>query len=200
MKEKLVDKNQVSLNMALLQKSYPQLVQNVDWNAFYNCVKARLRQFNLASNYSPEYIIMQTIWRWDMHIKKGKQVACIDGWMKLTALRVIQELQRQDNKVTYDPSTLETDPHLLKAMMEVIESNTKDEDNETRQQVRTAMSQLSEDKRELLELRFFQNLSWDEVASYYAANGSDIKVSTLRKRGERALDELRKIILGIVQE
>ena len=200
MKEKLVDENYASINMTLIQKSYPQLAKTVDWKAFYNCVKARLRQFNLASNYSPEYIITQTIWRWDMHIKKGKQVPIIDGWMKLTAYHIILELKRQDNKVTYDPSTLESDPNLLKAMMEVAENNTEDEDNEARQQLRVAMSKLSSDKREILELRFFQNLSWDEIAGYYTAKGNKVKVSTLRKRGNRALDKLRKIILGVGRE
>ncbi len=62
------------------------------------------------------------------------------------------------------------------------------------------MSKLPEDKQELLELRIVQELSWNEVVSYYAAQGKDVKVATLRKRGERALEELRQAVLEMVRQ
>ncbi|TBR56655.1 hypothetical protein B4U84_28870 [Westiellopsis prolifica IICB1] len=209
MKKKLMVKTQAFTfkYMALLQRTYPELAVAVNWNGLYKNVQARLRQFNMTNNYSPDVIIIETISRWDRNTKKGKQVPNVEAWMKLTALNCIRELHRQDHSATAswkvnlcDPSTFETNPSLLKAVIAKSESSIEDEGEDRWQQVREAMSKLPEDKRELLELRIVQELSWNEVAGYYASQGKDVKVATLRKRGERALEELREALLEMVRQ
>lgn len=209
MKKKLMVKTEAFTfkYMTLLQRTYPELATTVDWNGVYKNVQARLRQFNMTNNYSPDDIIIETISRWDRKTKKGEQVPNLEAWMKLTAFNCIRELYRQDNRVTasmrvnlHDPSTFETNPSLLQAVIAASETSTEDEGEDRWQQVREVMSKLPEDKRELLELRIIEELSWNEVASRYTAQGKDIKVATLRKRGERALEELREALLEMVRQ
>lgn len=214
MTEKVIVKTQsfTFKSMALLQKAYPELVSAVDWNGLYKYVQCRLWQFKMISNYSPDNIIIETIWRWDRKTKKGESIPNIEAWMKSTAFNCIRELNRQDKSATAskrvnlcDPSTFETNPFLLKAVTAASVDNIKhidneDIDNDKWRRTREAMSKLPKDKRELLELRIIQNLSWDEVSSHYATEGKNIKVATLRKRGERALEELRQAVLYMVQQ
>lgn len=192
--------------MTLLKRTYPELATTVDWNGVYKNVQVRLRQFNMTKNYSPDDIIIETISRWDRKTKKGEQIPNVEGWMKLTAFNCIREFHRQDHRVTasmsvnlYDPSTFETNPSLLQAVIAKSETSIEDEGEDRWQQVREVMSKLSEDKRELLELRVIEELSWNEVASHYAAQGKNVKVAALRKRGERALEELREALLEMVR-
>lgn len=208
MKKKLMVKTEAFTfkYMTLLKRTYPELATTVDWNGLYKHVQARLRQFNMINNYSPDDIIIDTISRWNKKTKKGEQVPNVEAWMKLTALNCIRELYRQDHRVTvsmrvnlHDPSTFETNPSLLQAVIAASETNIEDEGEDRWQQVREVMSKLPEDKRELLELRVVEELSWNEVGSRYAAQGKNVKVATLRKRGERALEELREALLEMVR-
>ncbi|MEJ6488057.1 sigma-70 family RNA polymerase sigma factor [Nostoc punctiforme UO1] len=209
MKKKLMVKTEAFTfkYMTLLKRTYPELATTVDWNGLYKNVLARLRQFNMTNNYSPDEIIIETISRWNKKTKKGEQVPNVEAWMKLTALNCIRELYRQDNRVTtsmrvnlHDPSTFETNPSLLQAVIAASETTTEEEGEDRWQQVREVMSKLPEDKRELLELRIIEELSWNEVASHYAAQGKNVKVATLRKRGERALEGLREALLEMVRQ
>jgi RNA polymerase sigma factor (sigma-70 family) len=181
----------------LLQERYPELVGLVDdWTGLYKSINIRLCQFNLISRYTPEDIIIEVISRWHKTFEKRKQVPSVAGWMRVTALNCIRELKRQEQKADlYDPSVLATkiSNNENSIVLEDVEDNRY-------QCVRTAMSQLSEDKRELLELRFIQELSWDEVAAYYAGQGKKFKVTALRKRGQRALEDLRKVFFEMVQQ
>jgi RNA polymerase sigma factor (sigma-70 family) len=177
-----------------LSKRYPELAELLDdLDGFCKFICIRLRNFKLDGRYSPDDIIGECILRWHQAVQNGKPIPYIMGWMKVTANYVVQELKRESNKAyPYDPSIVETLP------------DTSDVDGletiEQRQVVLKALAALPEDKRELLNLRFFQNLSWDAIAEVYVARGENVKASALRKRGQRAQEELRKVFLGLLQE
>jgi len=177
-----------------LQKRYPQLAQLLDdLDGFHKFVCIRLKNFKLDRRYSPNDIISECILRWHQAFEKGKEIPNITAWMKLTATYVIRELKRESNKThPYDPAIVETFPDISRG--DNLESK------EQKQMVLTALAALSKDKRELLELRFFQNLSWDEVAAFYTAHGEKTTTAALRKRGERALKELKKVFLEMLRE
>ena len=148
---------------------------------------------------------MEVLTRYDKKVKKKEEIPNVEAWMKLTALNCIRELNRQEypvtalRKIPHDPSDFETDPKLLKSMMSNSEDIT-DLESENRSQVRKAMSKLPSYKRELLELRIVQGLSWNEIANHYISQGKSVKVATLRKRKERALEELRGVFLEMIRQ
>ena len=207
MKEQLDGKTQsfIFAHMELLRRTYPELNTVVNWDSLYKNVQNRLRQFNMTKNYKSDEIIMEVLTRYDKKVKKKEEIPNVEAWMKLTALNCIRELHRQEHPVTafrkipHDPSDFETDPKLVKSMMSNSEDITDSED-ENRCQVRKAMSKLPSYKRELLELRIVQGLSWDEIANHYMSQGKSVKVATLRKRGERALEELRRVFLEMIRQ
>lgn len=172
-----------------LQQRYPELENRLDIDGFYKSILVRLRAFNLIGRYDPHDVINECLVRLDQAEKNGKFIPNLAAWLRLTTLNVIREFNRDTKKSdSYDPSVL---GELISEPC--TESNS--EDDEQYRAVRQALDTLSEDKRELLELRFFHNLSWEEVAAHYTTRGKSVKVATLRKRGQRALEELREAFL-----
>ena len=207
MKEQLYVKTQsfIFAHMELLRRTYPELDTVINWNSLYKNVQNRLRQFNMAKNYKSDEIIMEVLTRYDKKVKKKEEIPNVEAWMKLTALNCIRELNRQEypvtafKKIPHDPLDFETDPKLVKSMMSNGEDIT-DLESENMSQVRKAMSKLPSYKRELLELRIVRDLSWNEIANHYISKGKNVKVATLRKRKERALEELRGVFLEMIRE
>jgi RNA polymerase sigma factor (sigma-70 family) len=178
-----------------LQQRYPVLTELLeDLDGFQKFILAKLRSFGLERHYKPDDILNECFLRWYKAVENGKSIPSLAGWMRVTAFNVISELSRETKKANpYDPSILE---NLLPDAFDEVDG--QGEDNQ-QQAVRKALNALSDDKRELLELRFFHNLSWDGVAAHFMARGEKVTVSTLRKRGQRAIEELRKVFLRMLE-
>lgn len=179
-----------------LQQRYPVLTELLeDIDGFQKFIQAKLRLYGLERHYNPDDILNECVLRWYKAVENGKLITSLAGWMRVTAFNIISELSRNTKRVnSYEPSILE---NLLPDAFD--EADDEGEDY-PRLVVRRALNALSNDKRELLELRFFHGLSWDEVAAHFMARGEKVTVSTLRKRGQRAIDELRKNFLKILQK
>jgi DNA-directed RNA polymerase specialized sigma24 family protein len=67
------------------------------------------------------------------------------------------------------------------------------ETEETYQLLDKVILQLQASERELIMMRVYENMSWDEIARKFANRGEVISVTTLRQRGSRAMRSLRKI-------
>lgn len=154
-------------------------------------IQSRLHQYKLEGQYNPDDIINEVFLRWHKAVEEGKQVPVLAGWMRVTAHNIIRELKRKNERADlYEPSVL----------AELVPDTQKAADNEQHQFVRQALQLLSPEKRELLEFRFFQNLSWDDITNIYATRGQKTTAQTLRKRKQRAMDELRKVYLNIFED
>jgi RNA polymerase sigma factor (sigma-70 family) len=176
-----------------LEENYPQLNAVLsDMEGFKKFVMARLK-FQLDGRYSPDDIINECILRWHKAVEAGKPIPVLDGWMRLTAQNVVRELSRKNQKVySYEPTVLAeliSGPH--------DEPKTEDEQHRA---VHQTLQALPQEKRELLELRFFHNLSWKDIADAYTNQGKKTAVPALRKRGERAMEELRQVFLNILKD
>lgn len=178
-----------------LQERYPQLAELLnDLDGFYKSILIRLSRFNLHNRYSPIEVTSECVCRLHKALEKGQDISNLDAWMKATAFNVVRELNREIQKASlYEPSILE------EVLSNVLDEST-DEADERHRIVRRALTILTEDKRELLKLRFFQNLTWDQVAEFYTARGEKIAIATLRKRGQRAQDDLRKVLIEMLAE
>jgi len=174
-----------------LLKFCPQLegILN-DKEGFYASVRIRLKIFNLQGRYSPEDVIHECLIRWYKAVESGKSIPVLDGWMRLTSLNIVRELRRKSDKDNlYEPNIL----------AELVAEIPSSEDDEQWSLVRRALQALPEKNQELLELRFFRNLSWDEVAIFYGNRGEMVSAVAARKRGERALKDLRRVFLEMLR-
>ena len=172
----------------LLESRYPELSHLLeDMDGFYKSVQIRLRGFHLERRYSPDDIINECILRWHQAVEDNKPIFVLEGWMRLTALNVIRERNREAQKLKpYDPTIIS------QWVSDEMDCSGEDEEWEEKyRRLHQSLKTLSDEKRELLNLRYFQGMSWEDVASVYADRGQNIKLPTLRKRGERALKELR---------
>lgn len=178
-----------------LQYRYPELVELLDdLDGFHKFISIRLRQHGLERRYHLDDIVGECLLRWHAATLKGKPIPNIMAWMKRTAFNVVSELSRDAQKATpYDPSIL------MESVSTTIDDADCDDRDEQRHVVRQALNTLSSHKRELLELRFVHGLSWEEIAIRFADRGESIKVATLRKRGQRALEDLRTSFLEKLQ-
>jgi DNA-directed RNA polymerase specialized sigma24 family protein len=182
--------NEVS--MSLIQDQDSELTKLVgDLAGFEKFVSIRLYQFPLLRSYTVQDVVNECVKRYCEARAKGKQIPNADGWLRRTALNFIHELSREEKKADVcDPVTFDF----------LVVGGRDDEVDSAYQSLYSAISVLSSEKRELLELRFFQKLSWEEIALWYRDRGIHIQPSTLRKRGERALEALRVIYLKMAQE
>lgn len=164
-----------------------------DLDGFRKFVMLRLRQFQLTDQYTPEDITNECFLRWHKAVGAGKSIPVLDGWMRLTAINIIRELSRKRLKsLSYEPIVLD---ELIASTQEEPEN-----DNDQYQAVRQALQTLSPKNRALLELRFLQNMSWEEIANVYTSRGEKTTTLALRKRGQRALEALRREFLSILED
>ena len=188
--------------LARIQKDYPNLdMSTVDWQKLLTKARIRLRQFELAKDYSPEDVVLEAVHRLNAGMEKGQPIHNLQGWLRTATVYVVSELNRKhkDKNTSFrDPADFETSSTLLKAMAGVSAENSTDEDG-AYQHLHLAFSKLPAEKQELLKLRFFEDMRWQDICEYYAAQGKRIQYATIRKQGERALQELRQIILQMVQ-
>jgi RNA polymerase sigma factor (sigma-70 family) len=83
---------------------------------------------------------------------------------------------------------------------EIIELNANNQQHHTsyeeREELKNKMKQLKLTTQNILEWRFFQNLSWEQIADLLSQQeNKPVNVATARKRGERALKELRNLYI-----
>ena len=153
-----------------------------------NFIKRTLSQFNLK-NTCVEDIISEVYLRGEKLINSGEDIRNPGAWIRVTAYNVIREIQRQKQKE--QPNS---------ELVELKVSPQKTEDNQEREQnflkLKQSLQSLNEKDRQILELRFFQDLSWQEVTEYFVSRGEVVASATVRQRGSRALKRLRKAYLA----
>lgn len=153
--------------------------------------RSRLQQFGLGC-YEPDDVINESIVRLDRAIKAGKQILNMEAWIRVTGLNYIRELSRKQKKCqAFDP--LELDKHTQSEQRDFI---LEEADTSEHSKVRQALQELKPQEREILELRFFENFSWQNIAQYLANKGDCATIDALRKRGERAIKRFREVFLS----
>ncbi|NJL63566.1 MAG: sigma-70 family RNA polymerase sigma factor [Methylacidiphilales bacterium] len=151
----------------------------------------RLRQYGLLGKYEPDDILNDAISRLDKAVKSNKTIYNLVPWLRKTGLNIINELSREQNKYRIIDSP--------KLDLELILSNEQNyqevDDGELYVYLNQALQALDSDDRRLVMLRFYQQLSWQDIVRKLAEENIYISEATLRKRGSRALAILRKIFL-----
>ncbi len=146
-------------------------------------IKNMLKQFHLEQ--VDFYDVVSDVYlRGIKKITSGENIKNPGAWIRVTSYNVILEMSRKQKKEQPDSEFLENQ----------VAPKTCEENSEVQLNIlRKSLENLSEKERLILELRFFQDLSWKEVRSILASKGEILTESNLRQKGHRALEKLKKV-------
>ncbi len=180
-----------SLKAESLEERFPELKDKKPLTLLRHFYRLRLRQYGLLGKYEPDDILNDAISRLDKAVKSNKTIYNVVPWLRQTGLNIINELSREQNKYR-----IIDNPKLdLELILSSEQNHQESDDNELYMQLYQALQILDSDDRRLVILRFYQQLSWQDIVRKLAEENIYISETTLRKRGSRALATLRKIFL-----
>ena len=138
--------------------------------AFYNFVSSRLQQYHLNGLYTSDDVVGEALRRWHAQPEsKRATTSWVEGWFKKTALYCIKEFRRketpqwQKEKVRF--VSIDESPALANELADLSETLEYDPQWRT---IRSAMSELSPEEQELLNLSVVQGLSGSELVQHYS--------------------------------
>lgn len=150
-------------------------------------ILGRLKQFHLQGIYEPDDVLNEVVIRFMRTLLKEKKIFNPEAWIRITAYNIIRELSRKQKCQNLDHNTHES---MVASGEDISLYLTQQEESE---RIHDALKKLSPETQYLLELRFFKGFSWQEIAQYLTQKGQKVSVATLRKRGERAINQLREV-------
>ncbi|MEH2026856.1 sigma-70 family RNA polymerase sigma factor [Nostoc sp.] len=148
-----------------------------------NHINYRIHVLRLSSYVSGEDVIQYAILCLLQELHSGKDIKNPLAWAKVVCQRYINK-QYNENKNTQAQESSQIE-HLKNLQSQVnFENNTE--------QLHHIILQLKPSSRKIIEMRFFQELSWTQIAEVLSnQEGKEISVAVARKRVERAIQELR---------
>jgi RNA polymerase sigma factor (sigma-70 family) len=179
-----------SLKAESLEERFPELKDKKLLTLLRHSYRLRLRQYGLLGKYEPDDILNDAIARLDKAVKSSKTIYNVIPWLRQTGLNIINELSREQNKYRIIDS-----PKLDLELILSSEHHQESDDCELYIHLYQALQVLDSDDRQLVILRFYKQLSWQDIVSNLAKQNIYISEATLRKRGSRALATLRKIFM-----
>jgi len=160
----------------------------------FRFVQSKLYQFRLAKHYKPREVLTEAYLRGLYKCKEGEEIRNKLSWIRTTSYNIIRELRREVDKVKFE----DLDEVPLSSMREYLSSqeDSSEEDGPNQgmiQAVRLAFSDLSEQDRELINLKVIQELSWKEVHKRLTRAWAEVPTeNALRQRKRRAIQRLTK--------
>ncbi|NET39205.1 MAG: sigma-70 family RNA polymerase sigma factor [Cyanothece sp. SIO1E1] len=160
--------------------------------ALQNFIARRLRQYRITE-VDIDYILNEAYMRGCRMIESGKTIDNIAAWLRYTTFRIIQETARNQNKIRNLSEKLIGEGEFYVRS----ESLNAAEVAEQLEIIRIAMQQLGPMDQTIIRLRFFEGLSWQDIAQRLGEDGTVLSQATLRKRAQRALSRLRATFFEI---
>lgn len=159
-------------------------------NAFFAYIKRLINQFDLYTA-TPDDIISEAYIRAVNFIKTREvEIKSPEAFMKTISVNVIREMNRKQIKF----SSLEPNELELKVKLDDFSTNLVYEDcyNSNSNSIKVAIQKLNPIDRKIIFLWKVEELSWKEVVKELSSSGENLNVVSARKRGQRALERLRK--------
>lgn len=182
-----------SASCSFEQKEYQNIMLIKNIAALRAFARWRLKQFDLFGIYDSDEVINEACLRWHRSQAGSNPPDWSVSWMKGTILNIVRETKRKhQGQRNYQPVkkvSIDEVPSVANKLIAISEEANCDE---RWQSVQVAMSQLTPDKRRILQMHYVERLSWQQITDDYVARGQSVKTATLRKRAERALEDLRR--------
>jgi RNA polymerase sigma factor (sigma-70 family) len=154
--------------------------------SFCASITRTLRQFRLSGTYEAKDVIAEAYTRGVKHINAGTRIDIPLAWLRGSCLHVISELKRKQlksDKPKFDRADCITEDVVLCGTIL----------QEDLWALQLALKKLSKEERQLLCVRIFKGLSWQEIGeSISRPNALPLSPGTARQRGSRALQKLRQ--------
>lgn len=164
---------------------YPQVAEILQSKKLREYIKLRLYVLKMNNVLSEEDVINYVALCLVKTLQSGKTVPYPIAWSKVVSQRHIS------NQYNKSKSSEATDSNKIEYLANrLVYPNTSFDE---REEIHKKIKQLRPGNQKILILRFFKHLSWDKIAELLTREeGTKISSATARKRGERALDELRR--------
>ena len=165
-----------------VSKAVNQVLQT-EWLRIH--IRNSIHRLKLSSLVSEEDIIQYVVKCLTEAINSGTTINHPVAWSKLVGQRQIQKLYKK-NKFS-EATESET--------LEYLASQRSDDNSfYNNEEINKKIELLKPSSKGIIKMRFFEDLSWDKIADILSEReGKKVHVATARKRGERALKELRQI-------
>ncbi|MCG6135136.1 MAG: hypothetical protein MET45_10795 [Nostoc sp. LLA-1] len=163
----------------------PEIAEVFQSKTLRNYIKLRLRVYNMNNALSEEDVINHVVLCLVKTLQSEKPVYHPVAWAKVVSERYINnQFKKLKNSELTDSDKIEYLANRL------VEQNTPFDE---KKEIHKKIKQLTPGNQKILIWRFFQHLSWNQIAELLSQEeGKTINTATARKRGERAIDELRK--------
>jgi hypothetical protein len=164
----------------------------------------RLTQCGLKDRYKPDDILTEALRRLEVAYPFGEAsyvsmnpdgcVTCRkirhnrEAWLRTIGFEYIYEIKFNDKISSVNDSAMTS--HVISRHICFESSQPHNKHNKL---LKELISQLEPGERKLLEMRFYQNLSWEEITAIFARKGEIITDTALRQRGYQAMRSLRKL-------
>jgi RNA polymerase sigma factor (sigma-70 family) len=162
---------------------------NPKGRAFLNYLQRTGKQLNIK-NLDPHELISDATMRGLTYIDdNSKRIDNTQAWLRKVCTYIMLDMVKGEKKNRLlkeknKSSDQETDP---------LDKADSDEQKEMLKQV---LSFLSKEDQQILDLKFYQGLSYKEIQQFYLDSlGKSIQIPALRQRESRALQRLRKQFL-----
>lgn len=169
---------------------FPEVNQLLRSKWLRNYINNRIHTLRLSSYLSGEDLIQYVAECLTKKLQSGTKVEYPIAWAKLVSERHINHLYKKNRK----SEATESNRIEYLANLRSQESSLHSFDN--REHLYQSIQLLKPSSRQIVEMRFFQEMHWDKIADILSCQEDrPICAATARKRGERALNELRQIYL-----
>ncbi len=167
---------------------------NPKGRAFLNYLQRTGKQLNIK-NLDPCELVSDATMRGLTYIDdNSKRIENTPAWLRKVCTYIMLDMVKGEKK-----------NRLLKEKNKSLEQGTdplgKVESDEQKEILNQAISFLSKEDQQILDLKFYQGLSYKEIQQFYLDSfGKSIRISALRQRESRALQRLRKQFLQKIGE
>lgn len=157
----------------------------------------RLHSFQLDSIYSPFDVLNEAYLRGVQLINSGKKIIHYEGWIRGTCYNIIREMSRSQRKTRYESlDSHQAHQEIAINLLSEDELEALEDLEKYKETLSTSLSLLQPQEREILLLRLIEELSWEEIHDILMNKGNNISTTSLRQKGRRALERLRKLYIS----
>jgi RNA polymerase sigma factor (sigma-70 family) len=167
---------------------------NPEFRSIFFFIRRSLKQFRLDNYYNVIDVLTETYIRAINYVENQQEdIKNLQAWIRVTAYNVVREFSREQQRYQSLDKYRETQHSLELAKI----PNSLAIENDIEPKIiilQSALQNLEDDERKIIEMRFLEGLSWSEIAKRLESEeGKVINIAALRKRGSRSLQRLRQI-------
>lgn len=185
-----MSQNQSSDRIVHVRKKFEQDISallhpsNREGTKFFNYLESTAKKLRLSGLDARE-VISEAYVRGIVTINdKGQEIENPKAWLRKVCTFIMYDMVKEEKKNRLLKEKNQYSSEASNSLLTIV-------DSEQHQVVKKALAKLSDNDRQILRLRFDENLSYKEIQEQLCISGEAVKVPALRKRESRALARLK---------